>query len=242
MRAESAHRLISKRSIDGCQLFQVDLDRPVQPGELDLLSPDERERAGRMRFAKHGERHCAAHAALRCILSAATGRTPQSLRFEATAHGKPFLRCEPDLAFNLSHSEGIGLVALAMKGAGCLSVGVDVELRKPVPDALALARAHFLAEECERLEELDAPLRSHAFLTGWTRKEAYLKAIGTGLDAEALPFTGIEPEALCFALGGARRLSLYSMALPQAVAALAVIGPAQAPPAQAERVPEALTP
>ena len=240
MRAESAHRLINKLRIDGCQIFQIDLDRPVQPCELDILSQDERERADRMRFAKHRERHLAAHAALRCILSAQTGRPPDALGFEATSHGKPFLRGEPELAFNLSHSEGLGLVAVGTDGC-CQSVGVDIELLRPVPDALALAHAHFLVQERERLEGIEPALRSHAFLTAWTRKEAYLKAIGTGLD-EALPLTGVDAQTLCFSLGGTRRLSLHSLSLPQSVAALAVIGAPKTSHAKAEPMPEAVTP
>lgn len=242
MRAQSAHRLAAKLRLHGCQLFQIDLDRPVLQCELDILSQEEVERADRLRFAKHRERFLAAHAALRCILSAQTGLTPEALCFQVAPDGKPLLRCEPELAFNLSHTEGMGLVALSIGSQGCLSVGVDIEMLRPMPDALELANTHFLAAEREQLEGLEPSLRSHAFLTGWTRKEAYLKAIGTGLSVEVLPPTGVDADSLCFVLDSTRRLSLHSLALPQAVAALAVIEPPQIETEPEELVSKALAP
>jgi 4'-phosphopantetheinyl transferase len=79
----------------------------------------------------------------------------------------------------MSHSEDVALVALADAGVG--EIGVDVEMLRPMPDATALARQNFSASENEELAATAAGDQALAFLLGWTRKEACLKAIGSGL-------------------------------------------------------------
>jgi len=81
------------------------------------------------------------------------------------------------LEFNLAHCGGDAVIALT----DCAAIGVDIELLQPVPDVESLARLVF--SDVERRELELAPDPVSAFLNGWTRKEAYVKALGLGLTA-----------------------------------------------------------
>ena len=145
-----------------------------------LLSPDELDRAARFRVERHRGRYIACRAGLRRLVAAYLGQEPAALRFAATPLGKPFLRGQEGgsgLRFSLSHSEGLAVFALTVGR----EVGIDVEARRPVPDADAVARRFFSPLEVSTLQSLPSDQRAEAFLTCWTRKEAFLKAGGRGL-------------------------------------------------------------
>lgn len=147
---------------------------------LDLLSEDERERAGRFHFRRDRARFIGAHACLRQVLSRYLGEEPGRLRFRTNEHGKPLLAGEAGsagLEFNLSHSHEVALVAVAFHRR----VGVDVERIRPELAGERIARRFFSPGETEALLSLPAPARAAAFFRCWTRKEAFLKARGEGL-------------------------------------------------------------
>ena len=175
----SFQRLRQIAPLEGCQLWLADLDAPAAPQEFDCLSADELARAGRFTFARHRHRFMAGRAALRQLLARRIGQPAGALEFSYGPHGKPFLDGTFMPAFNMSHSEGIGLVALADEGSETPpgAIGVDVEMLRAMSDAPALAAANFEPEECEALVRLQEPARSKAFLIGWTRKEACLKPL-----------------------------------------------------------------
>lgn len=168
------------------------------PESLDestaLLSPDEQERARRMARPELRERYVVAHAALRRVLSGYLGVAPQRIEFDTEAFGKPCLKPGPGvapLAFNLSHSGDLALVAVANMGP----VGVDVEELREVSDTTALARRYFAVAEQARLEGVPESGRSRAFLSQWTAKEAFIKATGEGLRRRLDSFEiAIQPE------------------------------------------------
>lgn len=116
------------------------------------------------------------HGALREILSLYTGIPASALSFDATPHGKPFLPGE-DLEFSLSHSGAWALVTVTP----LRSIGVDVERIRPVPDLERLAEQFFSKEEVRALQAYQGATRTCAFYHCWTRKEAYIKAVGEGL-------------------------------------------------------------
>lgn len=152
---------------------------------LAWLSPAERAKASRFVFGRDRRRYEAAHTALRQLLAQRAEVAPQDLQFFEGPSGKPAL-CHPcGCVFNLSHSDDEAAVLIAPDG----DIGVDIEWLHCVPDALALAQRHFSAEECVALADVDMASRSLAFLTGWTRKEACLKAIGSGLSIAPDTFT-----------------------------------------------------
>jgi 4'-phosphopantetheinyl transferase len=192
----SVHRLQPLAALEGCQLWLVDLDAPALPNEFDGLPREELARADRFYFARDRARFLAGRRALREVLGARTGRAPGALALGYGPQGKPYLQDAPAPAFNLSHSGGIGLVALLDDGGDAqAAIGVDIETLRPLPDARELAVANFEPDECEALERLPEPERSKAFLIGWTRKEACLKALGSGFSGPARLATGLQLDA-----------------------------------------------
>jgi 4'-phosphopantetheinyl transferase len=154
--------------------FNLDAIDPV--AVLPLLSADERDRAARFRFDIHRERFIAARGALRIVLGELTGVTPQALEFAYGDHGKPALR--PDrIHFNLSHSDHWAIVG-ATRAA---PVGVDVERINADRANPAIARRFFARQEIADLECLPPSEYTNAFFQCWARKEAVLKAVGTGI-------------------------------------------------------------
>lgn len=143
------------------------------------LSPDERARASRLRQAHHRDHFTASRGAQRDILARYTGRAAAELGFAYGSKGKPSLVSDggPDLRFNISNSGALALCAVALGR----DVGVDVECLRPVPRAFRLAEGYFSEREVRSLRSLPEELVERAFLTCWTRKEAFVKAAGTGL-------------------------------------------------------------
>jgi phosphopantetheinyl transferase len=152
-----------------------------------LLDDAERARAGRFRFERDRIRFVAAHAQTRRLLGRRLGVAPDALRFATTALGKPILApCstasadaaspEGAVAFNLTHSGAVGYLAIA----SC-DVGIDVELHRPFDDLQPLIDDYCSAAEIAALAGLPPGLRAAGFLAVWTRKEAALKAWGTGI-------------------------------------------------------------
>ncbi len=143
----------------------------------NVLSPDERMRAARFTFDRDQRRFVVAHGVLRHILAGYVGHAPSKLQFGTNPYGKPHLVGSPSLRFNLSHSHDVAMIAIARA-----EVGIDVEAVRPIDDLLNIAQQFFLADEVEGLRRLPTEAQPPAFYRIWTRKEAYLKAIGTGLN------------------------------------------------------------
>ena len=111
-----------------------------------VLDGSEQARAGRYRFSRDRNRFILGRGLLRLILGRYLGRSPQSLRFEYSAHGKPFVEgtsSDGSLQFNLSHSAGVALIAVA---AG-RRVGVDVERIRPERATTEIAERFFAPED-----------------------------------------------------------------------------------------------
>ena len=160
-------------------LWHLDLGGALPDGVRERLDEAEWGRALRFRFERDRARYVHAHCAMRQVLGGYIGVPGEKVRFEIDPRGKPALAAEFDLGFNLSHSGTFGLLAVG-RGA---EVGVDIEEIAPRNDLPRLARSVFSAEEVRALEQV-AGDKTLAFLIGWTRKEAYLKALGIGLALE----------------------------------------------------------
>lgn len=162
-------------------LWIIQLDAP--PGVVEdlaqSLADDERERVGRLRIQKVRDHFIVARGVLRKILGGYISIPPDEIRFAYGPHGKPELnhRNFTDLCFNLSHSGEQGLLAV---NRSC-PIGVDIERMKGDRSFLKLAERFFSTREYDELSALPAELIMEGFYACWTRKEAYLKAIGTGL-------------------------------------------------------------
>jgi len=143
------------------------------------LSEDEQRRAAQFKFEKLQKRFVVARGALRNILSRYTGIIAEKIAFEYEAHGKPRLAAmnPDDVCFNLSHAEELALCAVARGRA----VGVDVEFVRRLDDAERIAKRFFSPRESEIFCALPPERKPGAFFNCWTRKEAFIKALGEGL-------------------------------------------------------------
>ncbi len=153
----------------------------------DVLSPSEQQRAQRFRSPKHQDQFIAAHGMVRHIISFYVNVPPAALRFDKGPHGKPFLD-HPDstgLIFNLSHSHNLALFALTSMG----EIGVDLEHNQRTIHHHALADRIMSQEEKSIFHGLPAHEQKSAFLSCWTRKEAFVKANGRGLGSPLHEFS-----------------------------------------------------
>jgi 4'-phosphopantetheinyl transferase len=200
----------------------------VWRGRLDLgaaclgrlrktLSIDEQERAERYHFPRDCDAFIAARGMLRGILSQYLGRAPESVPFKYGPHGKPRLPHDAGgerLRFNLTHSHGLALCAVAERR----EVGIDIEHERPELADIAIAERVFSDREVATLRSLPPALQQPAFFACWTRKEAYLKAMGGGLtiplDRVEVTLAPDEPAALLCTEAGpvdAQRWSLREL-------------------------------
>ena len=141
-----------------------------------LLSPEEEARAARFAFPRERDRFTVSRGRLRLLLARLAGGDPRGLRLETDAGGKPRL-AEGRLRFNVSHSGALWACAVALDR----EVGLDVEEVREDRDVERLAGRYFAPAEAGAILALPAAERSAAFHRCWTRKEAALKARGTGI-------------------------------------------------------------
>jgi len=147
---------------------------------------------------------------------------PDRVAIEYGPHGKPLLAAHhPRVEFSVSHCGPVAAIAISTA-----PLGVDVERVRHVADVESMAAQVFSADEQRALAEAADP--SAAFLRGWTRKEAVLKARGTGFSADARELTVSLDEAPAFRLEGgkAEGWTLLDVSRGDHVAALAVQAPA----------------
>lgn len=195
-----------------------------------LLSPDETARAARFATEELRTRCVLRRGLLRHRLGRVLGRDPATLVFAYGPMGKPFLPGGP--AFNLADCKDHVLIAIAPLDT--VELGVDIERLRRLPDAAGIAERFFAPEERDAFAALPDALRDEAFLNGWTRKEAFIKATGQGLstplDRFAVELTPGRPARLLSLDGGlkagnATDWSLFDLRpAPGLVGALAVRG------------------
>ncbi len=215
-------------------MWQATLDSPSSQidGYRRTLSTDEHARAKRFYFDRDRNHFIVARGLLRNILGIYLKREPASLSFEYGSHGKPGLTpgINPNqIDFNLSHSNGMALYAIARDRA----LGIDLEFIRGDPQAESIAERFFSSQEIATLRALPGTAQRYAFFLCWTRKEAYIKARGEGLslplhqfDTTLIPgepaeLLGTRPDPL-----EASRWSLMDLTLepPGYAAAVAVKG------------------
>jgi len=157
-----------------------------------MLSADEMARATRFHFSQHREHYIAGRGLLREILGRYLNCLPETIRFSYNSFGKPALQASAGrdtLQFNISHSHGVALFAF-VRG---VDIGIDVQHTDAVTDLLQAGAVVFSAGEMEALRALPEERRRAVFFQYWTRKEAYIKAVGGGF---SLPLNGIDVSRL----------------------------------------------
>jgi len=151
-----------------------------------VLSPDEIARAQRFRFARDRQRFVECRSAIREILGRYLKIAAQEIRFRHEANGKPEIietQNPQRLRFNISHSSDLAVMAVVAGSA----IGTDIEKIRPDVECLQLAKRFFSEREFRTLQSLPADEKQRAFFACWTRKEAFIKAIGDGL---SFPLSG----------------------------------------------------
>ena len=175
-----------------------------------FLSQTEQEKAGRFYHLRDVKRYIIGRGWMRQVLGTHLDESPAELSFTENAFGKPRLRDRDDLHFNLTHSHGYAVLVIAIG----FEVGVDIELLRHAPEGVA--ENFFSKTECATLACLSAADRDEGFFTCWTRKEAFVKALGEGLSfplgdfsVSLLPGT---PAAVNHIRGNAEEVGRWQMA------------------------------
>lgn len=206
-------------------VYLIPLRQPENPYRR-LLSQVERARADRFVFAKDRQAFTVSHGVMRQILADKIGTRPETLRFETNEYGKPHL-VDHDLSFNLSHSGDYGL--LAVDEVGTRPCGVDIEQITRTIEINDIAPHYFSPAEQTELYALPPDQQTNGFFKLWTRKEAYIKACGLGLNIPLHDFdiTIREPVRLLRRVGmphehGRWRFHHLNLGLPDYMGALCV--------------------
>lgn len=143
----------------------------------DLLSEDERDRVSRFKFANDRNNYIVCRAVLRKLSAQYLKMKPQNIGFAYTDFGKPRFALETALKFNVSHSGDFAVIGFIKNQ----TIGIDIELIKQDFDVLEIAHNFFSKKEIEALKHLPKYLNHLGFYRCWTRKEAFIKAEGSGL-------------------------------------------------------------
>ena len=199
----------------------------------EMLTDDESARASGYRFKEPRNTFILARGLVRRELSLRLGVKPRDVSFDVRPSGKPDVRrvdaSRPDWRFNVSHTGPHVAVAFAL-GA---DVGIDIERPDRATDALKIAGRYFTGQELKALEQTPQNRQRSAFLAGWTRKEAIVKARGlTMAECLATLSVSLDPtaryptyeDAPGFSKRAPCRLTALEFADPSLIAAVAVIG------------------
>jgi 4'-phosphopantetheinyl transferase len=216
-------------SADELRVYRVGLDAadPAAPDAYELLSPAERRRAASYGSQQRAARFVVARAMLRRLLGEQLGLDPGSVPIASPRHHKPRIDNPGtllDLRFSTSRSGSTFLCAMAVAA----EVGVDVETGRTEAATAAIVGTAFTSEEVAQTERLPVPLRHAAILRQWTRKEAILKGLGSGLRIPPATLAlGVDPAASGAALpvaAAGRRWHLWDLAADDGAAAVVIEG------------------
>ena len=163
------------------ELVSARLDAPPESvrGLYARLCGAERHRASRFRLERDRRRFIVARAHLRGLLGARLDAAPESIELTYGRAGKPALAgrfAGSGWRFNLSHCEDLALYAFSRAG----EIGVDVETVHELREADDFAARFFSRRENEAYRALAPRARPLGFFRCWTRKEAFVKALGEG--------------------------------------------------------------
>jgi 4'-phosphopantetheinyl transferase len=153
---------------------------PLTGSLAQYLSEDEQARAGRFVFERGRDRYIASRGALRVILARCLSKDPAQLLFSYNRYGKPQMdasREEPAIRFNVSHAHELALYAVARDR----KVGIDIECITRDVAYEQIVEEFFSSREKSTFHNLPNAGRREWFFACWTIKEAYVKAVGTGL-------------------------------------------------------------
>jgi 4'-phosphopantetheinyl transferase len=175
----------------GCELWlcRLDDDSHTVVAMAASLSAAERARAARFGTELLRRRWIVGRATLRSLLGAKLGIEPNAVELKSGKRGRPKLATARNLDFNVSHTQGIALIAIADVLSSGTRVGVDIERADRAVNVDGVSRKFMTGRERAFLAALDTDPRRRHFLRLWTCKEAMSKATGDALSA---PFRDID--------------------------------------------------
>jgi 4'-phosphopantetheinyl transferase len=160
------------------KLYQIDLQRPIASELHKILSTEEQDFAQTIRNESLKKQHLTVRVGVRQILADYLQQPSDKINLAKSTHGKPYLVDYPEIHFNISHSAETLLIAISKIGA----VGIDIEQAKPHRnDFSALVEKCFASEEIKYWNALAETEKKAEFYRFWTRKEAFVKAVGRGI-------------------------------------------------------------
>ncbi len=171
-------------------IYQFPLADDRLQSEIDefaqILSPDELSKANRFRFNKHRSDYITARYYLRKLISCYSDVKPEEIIFHYTDKDKPYIKLKNiSIKFNLAHSGNKCVYAFNKDQ----EIGIDIEHLREIPDAREICQRFFSKKEIEDLYKVSDKTISNTFLLCWTRKEAFIKAVGDGLSYPLSDFT-----------------------------------------------------
>lgn len=172
-------------------IWLIDINNHLNPDFVAFLDDQENERARRFKFTKDRNCFIGSHAALRKLLGKYCNCAPHAIVYEYTAHNKPILINDHPIQFNLSHSHDQAIIAITKNHP----IGVDIEYIQTKKILTALAKRFFSAKEYDEYKNLPASQKTLGFYNCWTRKEAFVKALGIGITCPLKSFSvNLTPE------------------------------------------------
>ena len=141
------------------------------------LAPEEVTRAARFGLDRPRHTFIVTRGFLRCLLGKYLAADPRRIPLAYTSKGKPVLALDTRINFNVTHSSDMAAIALALD----CRVGIDLEEIRPLPGLEDIAKRFFCTEEAAEILSCSERERECSFFRCWTRKEAYIKAVGEGL-------------------------------------------------------------
>jgi 4'-phosphopantetheinyl transferase len=182
-------------------VWQANLDQPPQvTRELEeTLSIAELSRAKKFVSQRDRSRFLVSHVILRKMLGGYLNAEPTQLVFRYQSLGKPYLSSKYErsgISFNFSHAQNVGLFALACKR----EIGADIEFIRFLPEMGQIASKYYSPTVYHLLTTMSDGQKIQVFFDFWTRKEAFLKALGVGF---TYPTDGLD---VSIALGEAAQL------------------------------------
>jgi 4'-phosphopantetheinyl transferase len=162
--------------------FSTATSAEISAKYLEVLDGDECNRAAQFSSGRDRDAFVVTRGVLRHLLGSCLGLHPASIRFTNGAKGKPQLTPATTLRFNVSHSGELAAIAIT---ASC-EIGIDLEQIRPIPEMEEIVERYFHVRENAQILSRPREARDRTFFRFWTRKEAYLKAIGEGLSQKLL--------------------------------------------------------
>jgi 4'-phosphopantetheinyl transferase len=161
------------------QVWQGDIngDENDNPVFWKILDPNEQQHALAISNINSRLNYVETHARLRMLLAGVVNCKPEQLRIIKAEHGKPYLTDYPELAFNLSHTANKCVIVYGYHQ----ELGIDIESNKSRVTLPALVEKCFAGEEQEYWRQLPESEQIQSFYRFWTRKEAFVKAVGRGI-------------------------------------------------------------